>query len=191
MDFEEVVYSRRTIRRVKQEPRSKQTLKKLINYAQVAPAGMNFQALEYIIVLDQEQRNNLFPMVKWSAGLPKEKRNPEDNRRPMGYIIVLVNTDIKKSADFDAGAAVENILLGAVNHGLGACWMGSINRKKIKKLFDISDNYDIKFVISLGIPDEESHIEEHEDSFKYWKDDEGDMHVPKRSLEDVIKDIID
>ncbi|MGV9199343.1 MAG: nitroreductase family protein [Promethearchaeia archaeon] len=189
MDFEQVVYKRRTIRRYKQEPLSEETLKKLIDYARVAPAGMNFQAVEYILVLNEDKRKKLFPLLRWAAALPRGKRAPKKGRRPMAYIIVLLNTEIKKAADFDVGAAVENILLGAVNHGLGACWMGSINRKKIKQLFDIPDNYEIKQVISLGVPDEKSATETYEDSFKYWKDEEGKMHVPKRELEDIIKGV--
>ena len=59
----------------------------------------------------------------------------EENRRPMAYIVVLVNTEIKKAGDGEVGGAVENILLGAVNNGLGTCWMGSINKEKIRELF--------------------------------------------------------
>ncbi|MFO8017368.1 MAG: nitroreductase family protein [Promethearchaeia archaeon] len=191
-DFEQVIYSRRSIRRYKQEPVSEDTLKKLIDYARLAPAGMNFQAIEYILVLDPDKREKLFPLLSYAAALPKEKRTPEEGRRPTAYIIVLQNTDIKdaKSAAFDVGAAVENILLGAVNHRLAACWVGSIKRRKIRDLFDIPKNYDIKHVISLGVPDEESSTEEYDDLFKYWKDEEGNMHVPKRELDDVIKEII-
>lgn len=88
--------------------------------------------------------------------------------------------------DFNIGAAVENILLGAVNLGIGSCWMASINRKKIRELLEIPDYYDIKQVISLGYPDEDSIMEPYKDSFKYWKDDIGRMHVPKRNLDDII-----
>ena len=64
--------------------------------------------------------------------------------------------------------------------------MGAINFRKIKELFEIPDFYIIKQVISLGYPDEDSTIEPFSDSFKYWKDEEGNMHVPKRALDDVI-----
>ena len=186
MDFENVVYKRRTIRRFKQEPISKDLLETLINYARVAPTGNNMQSIEYILIRDPKVRETLFPMVKWAASLPRNERTPEEGRRPTGYIIVLVNTKVKKNADFDVGAAVENILLGAANHGLGACWMGSIDRNKIRELFSIPDYYEIKHVISLGSPDEQSSIEPYEGSFKYWKDENGNMHVPKKALKDII-----
>jgi len=186
-DIEELFYKRRTIRRFKQDPVSLEVLKKLVDYARIAPMAKNVQALEFVIVSNPEMRNKLFPLVKWSSSLPKEQRTPESGREPTAYIIVLVNTQIKNVyVDYDVGAAVENILLGAVNFGLGSCWMGSINFRKIRSLFEIPEYYEIKHVISIGYPDEESIIEPFGGVFQYWKDDDGKMHVPKRSLEDII-----
>ncbi|TKJ20337.1 MAG: nitroreductase, partial [Promethearchaeota archaeon Loki_b31] len=33
---------------------------------------------------------------------------------------------------------------------------------------------------------EESFMEPYEDSYKYWKNPDGTMHVPKRDLDDII-----
>ena len=187
MNLEEIIYKRRTIRRFKQNVINVDILKKLIDYARVAPMARNIQALEFIIVHNPETREKLFPLVNWASSLPKNQRTPEKGREPVAYIIVLVNTKIKNAyVDFDVGAAVENILLGAVTYRLGTCWMGSIKTNKIRKLLEIPDFYNIKHVISLGYPDEESIIEPYKDSFKYWKDNDGQMHVPKRALDEII-----
>ncbi|TFF96226.1 MAG: nitroreductase [Promethearchaeota archaeon] len=186
MDLEEAIYKRRTIRRFTQEPIPRDTLKKLIDYGRVAPMGNNIQSIEFIIVSDPEMRQKIFPLTAWAGSLPKDQRLPEEGRRPTAYIVVLVNTEIKKNADADEAAAVENILLGAVSQGIGTCWMGSINRPQLRKLLEIPEKYEIKHLISLGYPDEESVMESYEGSFKYWKDEQGKMHVPKRSLDEVI-----
>ena len=187
MDIEETIYKRRTIRRFKQDKIPLEILKKLIDFARVAPSGTNIQAVEYIIVHKPEIKDQIFPLVKWASSLPREERTPETGRRPTAYIIILLNTNIKKSYyEFDVGASVENILLGAVNYGLGACWMGSFNANKVRALLEIPDFYQITHVISLGYPDEESVVEPYDDSFTYWKDDKGVMHVPKRSLGEII-----
>ncbi len=187
MELEEIIYKRRTIRRFKQDSVPLDLLKKLIDFARVAPMATNRQTLEFIIIQNDESRQKLFPLVNWAALLPKNERTPEKGREPTAYIIVLVNTKIKKTyVDFDVGAAVENILLGALHFGLGCCWMGSINAKKIRELFEIPDYYDIKHVISLGYPDEVAIIEPYKGSFNYWKDEEGTIHVPKRDLNDII-----
>lgn len=186
MDIEEVVFKRRSIRRFKQNPIPIEILKKLIDYGRVAPMGGNVQCIEYIIITDPNIRDKFFPLVSWAASLPEIERIPEVGRRPTAYIVVLMNTQIKKGGEADVGAAVENILLGAVNYGLGACWMGSINRDKIRELFKISEYYQVAYVISLGYPDEISVMERYTDSFKYWKDKAGLMHIPKRDLDDIV-----
>jgi nitroreductase len=187
MNLEEIIYKRRTIRRFKQDPIPLETLKKLVDYARVAPMAKNVQALDFIIVENLEVRKKLFPLVGWAGSLPQDQRTPEEGREPTAYIILLVNNNIKPAyVDFDVGAAAENILLGAVTFGLGSCWMGNVRFQKLKALLEIPDFYVIKQVISLGIPDEESMMEPFSDSFKYWKDEKGNIHVPKRTLDDVI-----
>ncbi|KKK43966.1 hypothetical protein LCGC14_1052580 [marine sediment metagenome] len=187
MDFEEIIYKRRTIRRFKQDPISLDTLKKLVDFGRVAPMASNIQGIEFIIVESAETREKVFQLVNFASSLPPDQRTPESGREPTAYIIILVNRNIKKSfMDFDVGAAVENILLGAVHFGIGTCWMANIRMRKIRALFEIPEYYDIKQVISLGYPDEESVMEPYKDTFKYWKDSDGKMHIPKRDLEDVI-----
>ena len=187
MDIEEAIYKRRTIRRYNQDLIPRDILKKLIDYARVAPMARNVQGLEFVIVDSSEMREKLFKLIKFAGSLPEDQRTPEPGREPTAYIIVLVNTEIKPSFfDFDVGAAVENILLGAVKYGIGSCWMANIKARKIKSLLEVGDQYQVKHVISLGYPDEESFIEPYIDSYKYWKNPDGTMHVPKRDLDDII-----
>ena len=187
MNIEEAIYKRRTIRRYKQDPIPSDILRKLIDYARVAPMARNVQGLEFVIVENSEIREKLFKLIKFAGSLPEDQRTPESGREPTAYIIVLVNTEIKPSFfDFDIGAAVENILLGAVKYGIGSCWMANIKVRKIKSLLEVPDQYQVKHVISLGYPDEESFMEPYEDSYKYWKNPDGTMHVPKRDLDDII-----
>ena len=190
MDLEKAIYQRRTIRRFKQKPIPLEILKKLVDFARVAPMGNNIQSLNYVLVSDAEMREMLFPCLAWAGSLPEGERVPEEDRRPMAYIIVLANTKIKIDPGAEVGAAVENVLLGAVKFGIGTCWMGAINRKKIRSILEIPEFYEIKYVVSLGYPDEDSVMEPFEGSMKYWKDEDGRMHVPKKSLEDVIFNIL-
>ena len=185
MDIEEAIYKRRTIRRFKQTPIPIETLKKLIDLARVAPMAKNIQAMEFVIVQNKEHVKKIFSMIRFAGSLPENERKPEPGREPTAYIVVMVNTDIKNEyVDFDVGAAVENILLGAVKYNIGCCWMGNIDKDDIQNYLKVPQNYVIKHVISLGYPDEVSMMEPFKNSFKYWKDDEG-MHVPKRKLDDI------
>ena len=76
----------------------------------------------------------------------------------------------------------------AHDEGLGTCILGAINRGKLKRILDIPDNLDIVLVVALGYSAENPVVEEMKSGkIKYWLDPKGVLHVPKRSLEDIVK----
>ena len=180
------ITERRTIRCFKQDKIPERVLEKLINAARLAPSGANLQPLEYIIVNDENKLNEVFENVKW-AGYIAPKGNPKEGERPTAYIIVLVDKNNNTTtASYDVGAAVENILLTAWEEGIGACWMGSINRDNLRKIFNVPNDFTIDSVIALGYKGESPVVEEYKGSVKYWKDDNNVLHVPKRNLKDIL-----
>jgi nitroreductase len=182
----DLILKRRTIRRFKQQKIEESVLKKMINAGRLAPSGANLQPLEFIIVNDPDLVEQVFPAVKW-AGYIAPAGNPPEGKRPVAYIIVLINTAIKtKHGEVDAAAAIENMILTALDDGIGSCWMGAIDRDQLRTMLNIPPKYDIDSVLSLGYPDESPVIEDMENSIKYWKDNQGVLHVPKRKLEDII-----
>jgi len=190
MDFEDVVTKRRTIRRFQQKFIPLELLKKIVDYGRLAPQGSNVQALEYVIITSATMRQKIFTTVKWAGALPPEMREPEEGRRPMAYIVVLLNTTLKNDGFTDSGAAIENIVLGATNYGLGCCWMGAIDRNRIQSLLNLPSHHEVLYIISIGYPDEQSQLEPFQGDFKYWKTEDGRMHVPKKSLDEVILKIL-
>jgi hypothetical protein len=66
--------------------------------------------------------------------------------------------------------------------------LGSIQRDRLRELLKIPAALDILLVIALGRPRETVVLEEvgPEGSIKYWRDEQGVHHVPKRRLEDII-----
>jgi len=182
----ELILKRRTIRKFKPEPVPEEVLNKLVNAACLAPSGANLQPLEIIIVTNTELVNKVFPTLKW-AGYIAPTGNPPEGRRPMAYLIVLINTEIKpKNGEVDAAAAIENMILTALENGIGSCWLGSIDKEQIRTVFRIPQKYSIDSVLALGYPDESPVVEDAEDSIKYWKDEQGVLHVPKRKLSDIV-----
>jgi len=185
MNFDEIIMTRRSIRRFKQIPLSIDFLKKLVNAARLAPSGANLQPLEYIIVNEKEICEKIFSALKW-AGYIKPEWKPDENEKPVAYIVILVRKGVSPFCDIDAGLSAENIMLLAWSYGIGSCMLGNIDRKKIKDILKIPDDYDVHSVIALGFPAEKSVVEEMKDSVEYWRDENGVMHVPKRKLEDVL-----
>jgi len=186
LEIYELIINRRTIRRFQQQPISPELLTSLVNAGRLAPSGANLQPLEFIIVNKTGLVDQVFKTLKW-AGYIAPAGNPPEGKRPMAYIIVLINTKIRREkGDVDAAAAIENMILAALDKGIGSCWIGSINRKEVRKIFSLPENYKIDSILALGYPDESPILEETEDSIKYWKDESGRLHVPKRKIENVL-----
>ncbi|MFH0887229.1 MAG: nitroreductase family protein [bacterium] len=186
MDTNKAITTRRSIRRFKQETISKNILMKLMEAARVAPSAMNAQPLKYLVIDDKSLLLKVFETLSW-AGYIAPHGTPPEGQKPVAYIIVLLDDSLKNDYfKYDIGAAVENILLSATDQGLGSCWVGSVNRNVLQKSLAIPNSYYIDSVIALGYPDQGSQVEELKDSIKYWRDDNGDMHIPKRALKEIM-----
>lgn len=185
MNFVELIKSRRTIRKFLQKPISKEQLLSYIDAARVAPSAANMQPLKYVAVNSPEMNNRIFPLVKW-AGYLAPHYNPKDDERPTAYIIVCVDKNIKSNgADMDIGASVENIILSALSDGVGACWMGAIDRAGIVEEINLPENLEISCLVALGYPKENPKEVELDESVKYYLEDDT-LCVPKRSMDEVL-----
>ena len=165
------------------------TLRELVDLARLAASGHNAQPLKYLLSWEPEKNSLIFPHLTWAAYL-KDWPGPSEGERPSAHIIVLGDTEIRKSFTFDQGIAAQNILLGARERGLGGCILAAINRDGLREDLDIADRYEILFVLALGKPKEKVVLEvlEPGGDVRYWRDAEGVHHVPKRRLEDIIVD---
>jgi nitroreductase len=180
----------RSIRRFKENHRiSDKQLWKLINLVRQSASCANLQPLKFILSNTAEKNQLIFPTLSW-AGYIKEWTGPEEGERPSAYIILLGDTEITKSFQYDAGIASQSITLGAAEMGLGGCLIGSIKRDMLRGALSIPERYEILLVIALGKPAEEVLIEDIGvgGDIKYWRDGKEIHHVPKRRLKDLILD---
>ena len=164
-----------------------ETLRELVDLARLGASGHNLQPFKYILSWEPDKNALIFPHLTWAAYL-KDWPGPADGERPSAYVIVLGDTEIRKSFTFDQGIAAQNILLGARAKGLGGCIIADIQREKLREALEIPDRYEILFVLALGKPKEKVVLEvlEPDGDVKFWRDREGVHHVPKRRLEDII-----
>ncbi|HHW30421.1 MAG TPA: nitroreductase family protein [Clostridiaceae bacterium] len=186
MSVYEMILKRRSIRKFKQDKISIEVLEKLVNAARFAPSGGNMQPLKYRIVNKPDEVEGVFNNVKWAFHIAP-KGTPGKGEEPVAYIVILVDSEIRPQGyEFDVGAASQNILLTALEEGIGTCWIASVNREKVRALLEIPDKYIIESVIALGYPAESPIVEEENGSTKYYKDECDVLHVPKRKLKDII-----
>lgn len=186
--IEELVKKNRSCRRYFQNHHvTENILKDLVNLARLSPSAANMQPLKYILSSDPETNKRIFSCLAWAAYL-KDWPGPEEGERPSAYIIILGDNSVSTNFWCDHGIASQSILLGAREKGLAGCIFGAINKKKMKKLFDIPDNFEILLTLAIGKPKEKIVIETvgKENDIKYWRDENSIHHVPKRKLEDII-----
>ena len=186
MGIYETAISRRSIRRFKDIPVPRQTLERCVNAARLTPSAANLQPLEYIIVDDEQLLPQVFSTLKW-AGYISPAGNPPEGSRPRAYIVILKNSNVGLPASvYDVGAAMQNIILVALEEGIGCCPFGSHDREKLRGILNVPGDYEIPLVLALGYPDESPVEEPFDESVKYWKDENGVLHVPKKPLEMVL-----
>ncbi len=181
----ELVLKNRSYRRFYENERvDDETIRELINMARNTPSAANLQPIRYKIITEKAMCEKLFPCLGW-AGYLKDWDGPEEGERPAAYIVMA--TDEKANATIDEGIAGQTILLGAVEAGLGGCFLGNIQKEQIASIIALPEGMKIDYVIALGKPKETIVLEDIRDNdVKYYRDPDGVHHVPKRTLDEVL-----
>jgi len=185
--LKDLIVANRSYRRFHEDvPIDQGALRELVDLARLSASGENAQKLKYIISCDPESNAAIFPYLSWAGYLP-EWPGPAEGERPTAYIIIVLDTDIGKKVGCDQGIAAQSILLGATESGFGGCMIGSIQREGLRNALSIPEQYKIELVIALGKTKETIILDTVKNgNIRYWRDDEDQHHVPKRSLDEVI-----
>lgn len=171
---------------------SREDLVQLVDLARQSASGGNLQPLRYALSWTADRNQAVFSTLAWAAYF-KDWAGPAAGERPAAYIIVLTEQGPGRERLLftDLGIATQNILLGAVERGLGGCIFHSVDRPALQAALAIPEKYQILHVIALGKPKEEVVIEEIPagGDVKYWRDQAGVHHVPKLRLDDVLVEL--
>jgi Nitroreductase len=188
--IKDLISKNRTYRRFYQSERiSEQQLREWIDLARNSASARNAQSLKYILSTDESFNTQIFELLGW-AGYLTTWPGPEEGERPSAYIVLLNDTLISGNHFCDEGIAMQSILLGATEAGYGGCIIHSVNRNKLRQLLDLSEQYDILYVVALGKPKETVVLEETQNGeIKYWRDENQVHHVPKRALDEIILEV--
>ena len=142
MKFKEVIEKRRSIRKYKDTPVSKNKILQILEAARIAPSASHRQPWHFIVVEDKEVIKKL-AKSEWAADAP---------------VMIVGLADQKASPTWcinDLGVAFEHLVLAATDLGLGTCWMGQSNREDlVRDLLDIPDNFKVVALTPVGEPDE-------------------------------------
>jgi len=145
MDFLEVLEKRFSSRSYLKKSVSRELALVLVDTAIKAPSACNLQLTQYIFLDDPA-------LIKKLAEEVDSKFNWAPN-----FFIVLYDAFFMAKRDavlLSVGMAIENILLGATELGIGVCPLtGFKKEEKMKQILGIADRYKVAALIACGYAD--------------------------------------
>lgn len=157
--FQELVRSRRSIRRFSSSPVEKEKIMACLEAARLAPSAENVQPWRFLVVDDPKLKaglaeaafSGLYSMCRFAGKAPV-------------LVVLLGRLDFKanrlgrriQGVQFyllDLGIAGEHFILQARELGLGTCWIGWFNSRRVRKLLKIPRSLKIVALIPVGYPE--------------------------------------
>jgi nitroreductase len=151
MDTLEAIKTRRSIRKFKDMPVSREAIRIIVEAGMYAPSARNEQPWHFLIINSRVLLEKIMKVHPYASML---------NEAPVA-ILVCGDTTLELSPGYwpvDCSAATQNMLLAAHATGLGAVWLGVYPRQErinaIHEIFKLPSNIVPFALIALGYPDE-------------------------------------
>jgi nitroreductase len=151
MEFEQVLASRRSVRAFQTRTLTQEQMDKLLWAAGRAPSAGNLRPCRFFPVTDRD--------TKWELAGAANQGFVEE-----APLVLVIASSLRTSASKyaqrgrtlyaiqDAAAAAENVLLMAVNLGLGACWIGAFDEDAVARILDLDPDLRPTVLIPVGYP---------------------------------------
>jgi nitroreductase len=141
MPIIDLILSRRSIRKYEKKEIPEEVLNQILEAGRNAPSAANKQPIHFIILKDHETKKKL--STTFSRFL---KDAP---------VVIVGCANVKalltgKWAVVDTTISLQNMVIGAWGLGVGSCWIGSFNEKKVKETLMIPDNWKVVALLTLG-----------------------------------------
>ncbi len=149
-DIFDIIKTRRSIRRYKEEIPDEGLIRKCIEAACYAPSSKNSQPWLFILVKNRDKIKELTKTQPYSKFLESAP-----------YAIVALAEEEKSNHWLeDCSCAIMLLLLEAHSLGLGACWNAVYHPETdqregyVRKVLNINKKYRVVATIGIGYPDE-------------------------------------
>ena len=149
MDLKDAIQKRHSVRSFSDKIPSEDIIHEMIKYANLAPSAGNLQARDFVIVDDNKIKEKLSDTALDQKFIVEAPFN----------IVVCANLDRISSYGRrgmelyclqDAAAAVEHILLLAVDNDLDACWVGAFDENEAAKILKLPPYVRPVAIIPIG-----------------------------------------
>jgi nitroreductase len=153
MGILELIKKRRSIRKFQKKEISKEIINKLGEALIWAPSAGNLQSRKFYFVLNQKIKEELA-----KAALSQDFIT-------QAFLVVVGCADLNIKDRYgrrgkelysicDVSASIENLLLTVQAEGLGACWVGAFDEKKVSEILRLSQNLKPIALVPIGWPAE-------------------------------------
>lgn len=158
----ETIKERFSVRSYLDKPIEEEKLNLILEAARLAPSAGNSQPWHFYVVKDQEKRKAL--SQKMPLGLQVVMNNfiaeapvvVVATAGPISLLHKIASFIVNKKWYFlDVAIALEHMVLTAWELGIGSCWIGWFDEKKIKKLLDIPSDQEVIALLTIGYPNED------------------------------------
>lgn len=140
MDAYLAVVAKREVRTYADRPIPEEVVERLLEAGRVTGSSMNRQAWRFLALESREIRHAVADTVYAPANL-----------RGAALAVAIVVTG-GATADFDAGRAAQNMMLAALNDGVGSCPNGVADRDRFAELIALEEGERPAIVVSFGFP---------------------------------------
>lgn len=169
MEFKEVVKSRRSCRAFEPDAIPEEQLAAIMEAGQWAPSPLNAFGWEYIVITDAEVKSQIRKVAEAAkqavldGGGPGFAAKYNMNFLEEAPVLIVVLYDPKKKGLGDffnqkygavqaVSACVQNMMLAAVEYGLGTLFFTWFDPEKMQPVLNVPDNLEIAAVIPVGRP---------------------------------------
>lgn len=170
MDILEVIHQRRSVRQFTEQAIDRDCLEKIVQAGQAAPSAMNQQKLRFTIVRDPEAIAHL----QQAIGEALHLENYHGLYAATGLILLTCPKDLG-NAYFDAGCAMQNMMLAAAFLGVGSVWINQLkeiwDQPIIRQIFDawaIPQDHRAACLLALGMPRESVFGDRENKTIVHW-----------------------
>lgn len=143
MDAIEAIRKRTSVRAYKPEPVPREVLEELVDCGRRAPSAMGIHPWHFVVVTDKAMLRKLADSTDYGRFIADAPA------------CVVVLCEEGKYYLEDGCAAVENILIAAAAHGLGACWVAGDKKayaEKVRDMVGVPANHKLVALLPVGYP---------------------------------------
>ncbi len=155
MNVTDSIRTRKSVREYVDKPIENEKLNIVLEAGRLAPSASNRQEWRFVVVSNLETRKKLAEAVNGRTFVGKVPIVIVACAETDGHIMMCG----QPCYPIDVAIALDHITLAAVELGLGTCWIGAFEEKRVKEILCIPEEIHVVDLLPIGYPSDPSQVE--------------------------------